>query len=240
MNSPNLALPFLAASQAQKHVTVNDALTRLDGLVQLSVKDRNLTAPPVSPTEGDRYIVATNGSGAWAGWDGDVVLFTGGAWMRLQPKDGWIVWVEDESLIVNRSAGSWNTNVLLKSNNVEVARGALGGAISLQVIEETLSGLSGATVDSTVVIPNRSICLGVSTRVVTTITGPANFHCGISGTLGKFGSYLDLNAGSINIGVIGPQAFYADTPIVLAGNQGNFNSGAVAISIYVLTFAPPA
>ncbi|HHN73529.1 MAG TPA: DUF2793 domain-containing protein, partial [Thermopetrobacter sp.] len=63
MTSPNLALPLLSAAQAQKHVTVNDALSRLDGLVQLSVKDRNLAAPPASPVDGDRYIVATGGSG---------------------------------------------------------------------------------------------------------------------------------------------------------------------------------
>jgi len=240
MTSPNLALPLLAAAQAQKHVTVNESLSRLDGLVQLSVKDRHLTAPPASPVNGDRYIVATGATGAWAGLDDDVVLFTGGAWVRLPPKNGWLVWVEDESLLLVRSGATWSADVLIKSQNVELARGALGGAISLQVIEETLSGLSGATVNSTVVIPNRSICLGVSSRVVTTITGPANFHCGVSGALGKFGSYMDLNAGSSNIGVIGPQAFYADTPVVLAGNQGNFISGAVSISIYALTFAPPA
>lgn len=33
-------------SQAQKHVTRNDALVRLDALVQLSVEDRDRTVPP--------------------------------------------------------------------------------------------------------------------------------------------------------------------------------------------------
>ncbi len=239
MTSPNLALPLLSAAQAQKHVTVNDALSRLDGLVQLSVKDRNLTAPPASPVDGDRYIVATGGTGSWAGWDGDVVLFTGGAWVRLPPKNGWLVWVEDESLLLIRSGATWSADVLIKSPTVEVARGALGGAISLQVIEETLSGLSGATVTSTVVIPNRSICLGVSTRTSTAITGATSYDCGIAGTPGKFGASLGIAAGSSNIGVIGPQAFYADTPVVLTANGGNFTAGAVKIAIQALTFAAP-
>ncbi|KKM25255.1 hypothetical protein LCGC14_1596850, partial [marine sediment metagenome] len=47
--SANLTLPFLQPSQAQKHVTHNEALQRLDLLVQLSVLDRDLTAPPGSP-----------------------------------------------------------------------------------------------------------------------------------------------------------------------------------------------
>ena len=54
----NLLLPYILAAQAQKHVTHNDALRLLDGLVQLSVKGRDLTAPPASPAEGARYIVA--------------------------------------------------------------------------------------------------------------------------------------------------------------------------------------
>ena len=59
----HLLLPYILAAQAQKHVTHNEALRLLDGLVQLSVLDRDLTAPPGSPTDGDRYIV---GSGATA------------------------------------------------------------------------------------------------------------------------------------------------------------------------------
>ncbi|MEC3860141.1 DUF2793 domain-containing protein [Mesobacterium sp. TK19101] len=107
MTTPNLALPYIAAAQAQKHVTHNEALDRLDGLVQLSVKDRDLTAPPASPAEGDRYIVATGATGAWAGWDGDVALFSGGAWVRLAPQTGWRVWIEDEAVLLVFDGTSW-------------------------------------------------------------------------------------------------------------------------------------
>ena len=40
-DTTNLTLPLLAASQAQKHVTVNEALTRLDGMVQLTLRSRS-------------------------------------------------------------------------------------------------------------------------------------------------------------------------------------------------------
>ena len=69
MDTTNLKLPYLLASQAQKHVTHNEALRLLDGLVQLAVLDRDLTAPPGSPADGDRYIVASGATGDWAGWD---------------------------------------------------------------------------------------------------------------------------------------------------------------------------
>ena len=42
-------LPLLVAEQAQKHVTHNEALTALDAIVQLAVKDRDLATPPGKP-----------------------------------------------------------------------------------------------------------------------------------------------------------------------------------------------
>ena len=43
--TPRLGLPLLAAAQAQKHVTHNEALTVLDVLAQIAVKSRSLTLP---------------------------------------------------------------------------------------------------------------------------------------------------------------------------------------------------
>ena len=103
----NLLLPYILAAQAQKHVTHNEALRRLDGLVQLSVLDRDLTAPPGSPADSDRYIVGSGATGDWAGWDLNVAMFTDGAWLRLPPRTGWRVWVEDEELLLVYDGTGW-------------------------------------------------------------------------------------------------------------------------------------
>lgn len=103
----HLALPFIMAAQAQKHVTHNEALRVLDGVVQLSVKDRDLAAPPGSPYDGDRYIVASGATDTWAGWDLNVALWTDGAWLRLPPRAGWLAWIEDESLLLAFNGSSW-------------------------------------------------------------------------------------------------------------------------------------
>ena len=52
-----LSLPYIAPQQAQKQVTYNAAMARLDQLVQPAVKSRSIAAPPAGPTEGDAYIV---------------------------------------------------------------------------------------------------------------------------------------------------------------------------------------
>jgi hypothetical protein len=51
-------LPLIASNQAQKHITHNEALVKVDALIQLAVISQTLTSPPGSPAEGDRYIIA--------------------------------------------------------------------------------------------------------------------------------------------------------------------------------------
>ena len=92
-DTPNLNLPYLLAAQSQKHVTHNEALRILDSLVQMTVLDRNLTAPPASPIEGDRYIVAASPTGAWAGQTNKIACYQDGAWLFYAPKEGWIAWL---------------------------------------------------------------------------------------------------------------------------------------------------
>jgi hypothetical protein len=58
-DTANLGLPLIDGSQAQKHVTHNEALRILDDVIQISVTDATLTGPPSSPADGERHIVAT-------------------------------------------------------------------------------------------------------------------------------------------------------------------------------------
>ena len=94
-------------SQAQKHVTHNEAIRMLDALVQLSVLDRDLTMPPASPQEGDRYIVAEGGTGEWAGREGTIAARQDGVWMFFAPRTGWVAWVRDEGLLLVFDGTGW-------------------------------------------------------------------------------------------------------------------------------------
>jgi hypothetical protein len=88
-NTSRLDLPYIMPSQAQKHVTYNDALRMLDCLVQPVVKSRTLSAPPASPAAGDGYIVAAGSADAWAGKENSVACFVDGAWQFFTPAAGW-------------------------------------------------------------------------------------------------------------------------------------------------------
>jgi hypothetical protein len=105
--TPNLNLPYIMAAQAQKHVTHNEAIRRLDAIVQASVADRNLSAPPGTPAEGDCYIVAAGATGAWVGREGEIAAYQDGTWAFYAPREGWIAWIADEDLLCAWDGTDW-------------------------------------------------------------------------------------------------------------------------------------
>jgi hypothetical protein len=103
----SLKLPYIAPSQAQKHVTHNEAIRALDALVQLSATSRQLKNAPQEPSEGDRYIVAPEAVTLWAGKDNQIAAWQDDAWAFFQPQDGWQAWVAEEQTFVVFDRKSW-------------------------------------------------------------------------------------------------------------------------------------
>lgn len=105
--SPRLNLPYLAAAQAQKHVTLNEALLLLDSLVQLSVIAVAPTEPSAQPQDGARFIVGAGASGAWTGLDGQVALWMEGAWSFHLAQAGWVAWCEAQRTLLVFDGAVW-------------------------------------------------------------------------------------------------------------------------------------
>jgi hypothetical protein len=107
--SARLGLPYLAAGQLQKHVTLNEALTRLDALVQPAAVSRSTAAQPAAPADGALYILPASPTGPiWASRSsGDVMRFEAGGWAAVAPPDGALIWIVDEDTVVVRDGGAW-------------------------------------------------------------------------------------------------------------------------------------
>ncbi|MFO1104364.1 MAG: DUF2793 domain-containing protein [Methylocystis sp.] len=103
----HLALPFLDAAQAQKHVTHNEALALIDALTQLAVSARNVTSPPTTPTEGDRLLIGAGATGDFAGKSDQIATFLAGGWSFLSPQPGWRAYVEAEQLLLLHDGAAW-------------------------------------------------------------------------------------------------------------------------------------
>lgn len=113
----NLNLPLLLPSQAQKHVTHNQALEILDSVVQLSVKSSSQTTPPASLTVGDRYIPAIGSTGDWLNQDGNVATWLGTSWRFDTPSIGWLAYDQSLDEIICNLATGWQSQPLPTSIN---------------------------------------------------------------------------------------------------------------------------
>ncbi|UYV37192.1 DUF2793 domain-containing protein [Rhodobacteraceae bacterium D3-12] len=105
--SPRLALPYLLPSQAQKHVTHNEALQRLDTLVQLSIQAVDAENPPVSPVAGEVHALGPVPLGVWAGEAGKLAVFNGIAWQFLAPAAGWLGYDLTTQRAIVFDGGAW-------------------------------------------------------------------------------------------------------------------------------------
>jgi hypothetical protein len=128
--TPRLTLPEIAEAQAQKYLTHNEGLAILDALVMPSVLSATTTAPPLSPSEGDAYIVPPGATGAWASHDGDLTEYQNAAWAFFTPTEGWSAWVIDESARYVFAPAAWGR----ENAYAEVAQHFVGKPTSSQVV----------------------------------------------------------------------------------------------------------
>lgn len=105
--SPRVELPYLQPSQAQKDVTHNEALQRLDAVTQLCLQGFADTAPPELPAPGDIHGLGSSPTGAWAGHGGELSYWSGDQWLFLTPREGWRAWDVSEQVLRVWRDGQW-------------------------------------------------------------------------------------------------------------------------------------
>jgi len=250
-DTPNLALPFIEGSQAQKHVTHNEALRILDAAIQISVLDLNRTAPPSSPAEGQRHVVASGATGAWAGHANAIATWQDGAWAFLVPHTGWCIWsVADEVMFVydgthwrdlrnlavdnlphlgvNTTASSPNL-LSVKSNAallaaINVADGGSGDA-RLQVSKESAAKTASVFFSD-----------AFSGRAEFGLTGDDNFHLKVSpdGSAWSDALVIDKTSGKIALlgfsNVAASRTLLAAAPIDALAYSGMQVNGAMEVT----------
>jgi hypothetical protein len=106
-HTARLDLPFIMPSQAMKHITHNEALQRLDILVQPIVQSATVTTPPSAPLESEAWIVPAGAGGAWAGHPHEIAAWQANAWTFYDPAEGWQVFDRATSALLVYAAGAW-------------------------------------------------------------------------------------------------------------------------------------
>lgn len=97
IQTTRLGLPLLAAGQAQKEVTHNEALLAIDRLLALTVVSRTTSVPPTAAPAGAAYIVPAAGVDGWDAPADTVMCHDGHGWLAMAPPPGALAYVSDEA-----------------------------------------------------------------------------------------------------------------------------------------------
>lgn len=106
--SPRFDLPFIVPGQAQKELFHNEALLRVDAALHATAEAAPLAGPPANPSPGQCWLVGTAASGAWAGKENRLAIWSESGWRFVAPVEGMVVWNRADRLPLRWSSGTWN------------------------------------------------------------------------------------------------------------------------------------
>ncbi len=246
--TPRSGMPLLAAAQAQKHVTHNEALLQLDALGCARILDRDLTAPPPSPSDGDTYLIHATATGDWAGQDGRIAYALGGGWRFYAPFAGLMAYVVDEAKPIVFDGTAWGDFVSLLSlenipmlgiNTTADATNKFAVKSSAVLLDNIGNGIQAklnknASGDTASILYQTSY----SGRAEFGLTGDDNFHCKVSpdGSSWTDALVIDKTSGALTLAAAAklPNGSASAPALVFNTNTGLFydttNSG-VGISV---------
>lgn len=101
-------LPLLAVSQAQKELTHNEALARIDALLHPVVEDQRAAPPtPTNAEIGQCWLISSAATGEWADKAGQIACWIGGAWRYFSPVDAMRIRMKSEETDLIWSGHTW-------------------------------------------------------------------------------------------------------------------------------------
>jgi hypothetical protein len=105
-NIPISEAPGMAPVQAGAESIYNEGVMRTSVLGALYILDRDDTAPPGSPSNGDVYIPKATATGAWATHEGDLAVYFDG-WIFISPAAGMFGYIDDEAIWIGYDGTEW-------------------------------------------------------------------------------------------------------------------------------------
>lgn len=106
-NTQRFNLPYIMPSQAQKHVTHNEAVRLIDGLLHIHLVDIDANTPPTAPVEGHAFGLGNAPTGNWAQQAGQIAIWQDGAWAFCTPVHGMVAWVAAQTRLMAFTNSGW-------------------------------------------------------------------------------------------------------------------------------------
>jgi hypothetical protein len=165
--TPHLNISLVEQSQAQKEVTINTALSRIDALMNSGAISRTTSTPPGSPAAGDVYIIGPAATGAWAGLEDSIAYYDSG-WKFITPLEGMTLWVNDEDVQYIYDGSTWQSQAIVVYTPLTGTAHTLDGSY----VGKTISFTNASAIVLT--LPN-SLYVGFQCRIVQSAAGQVTF-----------------------------------------------------------------
>lgn len=174
--------------------------------------------PPILPVNGDRYLIGTTPTGAWASYSNYITEYTGG-WSFTAPSKGMRVWIEDIVEMYNYDT-SWTAdryyvrNVLEKlTGNDRLNADYIRSGLTNRILLATEIGTSGTAVSAA-----NKLVDNADTRMSDARTPLSHTHGNIT-NVGAISSTADLPIKTGTSGVLEAGAFGTTSKTFCEGND---------------------
>ncbi|MCG6901795.1 MAG: DUF2793 domain-containing protein [Rhodobacter sp.] len=230
----NLGLPLLQASQAQKHVTVNESLAKLDGLTHLTLSSLVIATPPGAAEDGEAYGVPIGAVNEWNGHVGEIAIRSNGGWVFVAPQIGWRAWIGDAGAPALYTGEVWEIGGVTMSANMSVA------ALRISEFDHVVPAGTTSTIPG--VLPLDVTIFSVAGVVKSAISGTlTSWKLGISNDPDRYGTGLGLIQGASFKGTNNRTfAYDSDKPLVMTAIDGDFAGGEVRFAVHYLDCIAPS
>lgn len=148
---PITGLAYQEAGSRQTDALQNAEVNYFGAWLQCVVQSVGDTAPPGSPANGDRHIVGTSATGAWAGHDKELAVYRDG-WQFYAPKEGVAVKDLDSGDDYEYVSAAWTV------------KGGGGGGTSADPVTALTNSAGTVTVDCSL---GKSFTLTLAANVTT-------------------------------------------------------------------------
>jgi hypothetical protein len=217
------------------------------------------SAPPGSPAEGDRYIVAPTGTGAWAGQDNAIALYVGSQWAFAAPVTGlqanymasgvyqiiyfdgasWKSWVDEAPFGIPRDIAIYNDAGIFSwvaPENVSRVRamvwggGGGGGGTAAAPASYASAGAAGGYSEGVFdVTPGQSYAVVVGVGGAVGAGGASPANGG-TGAISSFGAMISATGGNGGVAADGAVQGSQTTGGTGSGGALNVTGGASALA----------
>lgn len=128
----NISLTEMEVGQSQKETTYNNAIKKIDSILNRGVISLGDETPPVSPAAGDIYILGATPTGAWASQANKIAAYYSGSWKFVTPKTGATYFVIDVGRFYKWGGSAWATADVASLDDLSDA--SVSGAAQYEVL----------------------------------------------------------------------------------------------------------